>query len=429
MKVVVVGAGKMGLPLACQLASRGAYVTACDVDAQKVAAIGRGECPIDEPGVAEQVAARVADGHLTASVDTAAAVADSDVVIVIVPALLTAARDIDAGALQAVSRDIARTLRPGTLVSYETTVPVGGTRRLLLPLLEEGGLRVGRDLDLVFSPERVKSGSVMENLGRRPKVVGGHTPAAAARAAEFYHRYLGAPVVDVGSLEAAELVKLAGMVYRDVNIALANELARYCEAVDVDLTAVIEAINTDGEAALHLPGIGVGGHCTPVYPWFLIQDAQRRGLSLPLAEHARATNDGQVSHALDRLEAALGALAGASVLILGLGFRPGVKEHAYSTAFSLRDELARRGARVALHDPLYAPDEIEAHGFAPGRLDDEIAPGSIVLNTAHEAYLGLDFTDLAKRGLRAVVDGRNAWDPPRVRAEGLVYLGVGRPNA
>jgi nucleotide sugar dehydrogenase len=428
VKVAVVGAGKLGLPLACQLARRGARVTACDVDADRVEAIRRGECPIDEPGVPELMASLVAEGRLDATVDTAGAAGESGAIVVIVPALLTPDRDIDAGALQQVSREIARTLQPGTLVSYETTMPVGGTRRLLLPLLEAGGLRAGRDFDLVFSPERVKSREILRHLETRPKVLGGHTREAAERAAEFYGRYLGAPVLDAGSLEGAELVKLAGMVYRDVNIALSNEIACYCEILGVDLTELVGAINTDGEAALLEPGIGVGGHCTPVYPHFLIRDAARRGLDMRLATLARAVNDDQVSHSLDRLEARVGRLAGVRVLLLGLGFRPGVKEHAFSPAFLLRDQLSRRGAHVTLDDPLYRLTEIEALGFAPGSLDRDPAPEIVVLNTAHPAYLELDFGELAKRGLRAVLDGRNAWSPGAVRAEGLVYLGIGRPD-
>ncbi len=135
------------------------------------------------------------------------------------------------------------------MVSYETTLPIGGTRALL-PILESGGLRGGRDFDLVFSPERVKSQLVIQRLTKNPKIVGGLTPEAAARAAAFYGEHLGAPVINVGALETAEMVKLAGMVYRDVNIALANELARYCEAAGIDFPTVVQAANNDGEANL-----------------------------------------------------------------------------------------------------------------------------------------------------------------------------------
>ena len=212
--------------------------------------------------------------------------------------LLTADHQADLSIIHSVTRQIAEGLHPGMMVSYETTLPVGGTRSLI-PFLESSGLKAGIDFDLVFSPERVKSRRLLLRLTENPKVVGGITPAAAERAEQFYRTYLGAPVINVNTLEAAELVgKLAGMVYRDVNIALSNELARYAENVGVDFASVIAAANTDQEAALLTPGIGVGGHCTPVYPYFLLQDADLRGIDAELTSRARTLNDQQPIHAL-----------------------------------------------------------------------------------------------------------------------------------
>jgi nucleotide sugar dehydrogenase len=218
-------------------------------------------------------------------------------------------------------------MRPGVLISFETTVPVGTTRNRLRPLLERSGLTAGTDFDLAFSPERVKSLHVLAHLTGIPKIVGGINERSASRAADFYERYLGSPVINLSTLEAAEFAKLAGMVYRDVNIAIANELAAYAESVGVDFASVREAANTDGEAALLTPGIGVGGHCTPIYPYFLIKDAIRVGEPARLAELARTTNDQQVARALDRLERNWGRIRGRRVVVLGVAFRPGVREH------------------------------------------------------------------------------------------------------
>jgi nucleotide sugar dehydrogenase len=430
MNVTVVGAGKMGLPLACQLAHGGAQVTACDIRQDVVAAINAGASPIDEPGIAPMLERLVHAGRLRASADTRAATAASDVIIVIVPVLLTPERDADTSTIEAVSRQVAAGLHAGAMVVYETTLPVGTTRRFAA-ILESSGLKAGMDFDLAFSPERVKSQLVLDHLTKNPKVVGGLTPQAAERAAAFYRQYLGAPVMNVGTLEAAEFVKLAGMVYRDVNIALANELARYAELAGIDYYSILGAANTDGEAALLLPGIGVGGHCTPVYPFFLIRDSERRGQPAELCALGRRINDDQAAYSLDRLERLWRPLRGSQALILGLGFRPQVKEHIYSPAFLLRGELEKRGARVSLHDPLYTHDEIRAHGFTPASLDNEAAatlPEIFVLNTAHDVYRTLDFPALARRGVQAVIDGRAFWDPASVRAAGLFYLAVGRPS-
>jgi perosamine synthetase len=427
MRVAVVGAGKMGLPLACQFARRGAHVVACDVRADVVEAINRAVSPIEEPGIQELLSEMVREGRLSASMNTSAAVSESDVVVVIVPVLLTSDQRADTSVIEAASRQIASHLKPGTLVSYETTLPVGGTRRLAR-ILEESGLKAGEDFDVVFSPERVKSRFVLQRLTENAKVVGGITPQAAARGASFYAEYLGAPVEKVNSLETAELVKLAGMAYRDVNIALSNELAHYAEQVGVDFGVVMRAANSDGEAALLLPGIGVGGHCTPVYPNFLIRDGEERGIETNLTKLARTINDEQPRLTLDRLERVWGALKGHRVLILGLGFRPQVKEHICSPAFQLREELFRRGAQVYLHDPLYSDQEIRAHGFVPGSFSDSAVAAVFILNTAHETYQIMDFAVLAARGLKAVVDGRNLWTPDQVRQAGVLYLGVGRPQ-
>jgi perosamine synthetase len=428
MNISVIGAGKMGLPLACQFASRGASVVACDINPAVMEAINKGRCLIDEPGVPELLAKVVSEGRLRATRDTPAAVAESDVVVIIVPAILTEQREIDLSMLQAATHEVARGLHRGMMVCYETTMPVGGTRRHLRPLLEKGGLRAGEDFDLVFSPERVKSQMVLRHLTVNPKIVGGITLAAAERAAAFYGTYLGAPIINLVTLEASEMAKLIGMVYRDLNIALANELARYAEAAGVDLRPVVAAANTDGEAHLLEPGIGVGGHCTPVYPYFLIRDAQERGVPMMLVERGRRINDLQASRVLERVEREWGSLKGRRVLILGLGFRPQVKEHVCSTAFQLRDDLLRRGAEVRLHDPLYDVDEIRAHGFTPGSLEDRPSPEVVILNTAHEVYRTLDFADLAGHGIYVVVDGRNAWSADRARSAGLTYLGIGQPS-
>lgn len=424
--ITVIGAGKMGLPLACQFATRGGNVVACDIRQSVVEAINRGECPIDEPGVRELLKSVVQAGRLRATSDIATAVAASSVVVVIVPVLLTPDSDANLSIIESVTRKVATSLRPGTMVCYETTLPVGTTRRLA-KIIEEGGLSAGRDFDVVFSPERVKSQFVLEHLERNTKVVGGLTPEGGARAAEFYATYLGAQTADVGSPEAAELVKLAGMVYRDVTIAISNEIARYAEVVGVDIHRILPVINTDGEAALLAPGIGVGGHCAPVYPHFVIRDGERRNLQMPMTRLGRRVNDEQAAWAINRLEQAWRPVRDEDVLVLGLGFRPQVKEHICSSSFLISSTLRERGAHVLLDDALYSDEEIRLYGFDPASIDDRRLPPAIVLSTAHDPYHRLDMKDLARRGVEAVVDGRAIWRPDEARAAGLVYVGVGCP--
>jgi nucleotide sugar dehydrogenase len=427
MRIAVVGAGRMGLPLACMFGKRGAVVTACDVNAALVAAIGAGQCPYEEPGLAELITALHGAGRLEATIDTAAAVAKSDAVVVIVPAHLTPERDIDYGILQSASADVGKGLRRGTLVVYETTVTVGGTRRSLIPILEKGsGLRAGVDFHVAYSPERVKANFVLARLETTPKVVGALDDPSRAKALALYRDYLGAPVDDVGTLEAAELTKLVGMLYRDVNIALANELAGFCEVTGVDFERVRAAANSDGEADLLLPGIGVGGHCTPVYPYFLTRASRRAGLTQQISEAARQINDFQPSRQLARVASTWKSLADQRVHILGLGFRPGVKVDTLSPAYALRDELVQWGAHVTIEDPYYSEEELRSAGFTPGT-----AAGAalVVLNTSHKEFARPDFRTWRTGGVEVLLDGRNLWNREEAESAGLIYFGIGRSSA
>ncbi len=426
MKAVVVGGGKIGLPLACTFAANGAEVTVCDIDAGLVEAVNAGRSPHAEPGLEERVKAGVEAGRLGASLDTAGAVAGAEAVVVIVDAKLTPERGIDYANLRAATAAVAQGLKKGTLVSFETTLPVGGCREVLVPLLASGGLTPGADFHVVFSPERVKSNLIFVHLEETLKVVGGLDAESAAAGEAFYGKYLGVEVISVGSLESAELVKLAGMVYRDVNIALANELAVFAEGKGIDFWPVLNAANTDNETFLLKPSIGVGGHCTPVYPYFLFQGAEAAGLDQQIARLSRQVNEEQPARNVARLKAALGGLDGKKVHILGLAFRPGVREESYSPAFALRAALEAEGARVSLEDPLFGPEELSARGFRPGDVE-EVRPDAVILNTAHAEFREPDFVRWKALGLSAVLDGQAVWDRRRVEAAGLTYIGVGLP--
>jgi nucleotide sugar dehydrogenase len=426
MKISVVGGGRMGLPLACVFGKNGALVTVADVNPALVAQIDRGECPYEEPGLAELLSTLHTAGRLSATTDTALAASRSDAVVVIVPAHLDREREIDFSILRAASKEVGRGLRPRTLVVYETTVSVGGTRRELIPVLEQAsGLKAGHDFMVAYSPERVKANLVLRRLETTPKVVGGIDQSSLSRAVEMYGTYLGAPVDEVGTIEAAEMTKLIGMLYRDVNIALANELASFCELAGVDFDRVRSSANSDDEANLLLPGIGVGGHCTPVYPYFLTRESRRLGMPQRISEAAREINDQQPARQLARVERHWRPLRGENVHILGLAFRPGVKVDTFSPAYALRTELEKLGARVSLSDPYYSTDEVVACGFSASTAE---AATVVVLNTAHPEYATADLGAWRRAGVEVVLDGRNLWPRERVEAAGLRYFGIGRPS-
>ncbi len=255
--------------------------------------------------------------------------------------------------------------------------------------------------------------------------MGGLDRVSREKAVALYREYLGAPVADVGTIEAAEMTKLLGMLYRDVNIALVNELAAFCELAGVDFERIRMAANTDGEANLLLPGIGVGGHCTPVYPYFLTRASRRLGITQRISEAAREINDQQPARQLDRVATEWKPLSRQTVHILGLGFRPGVKVDTFSPAYTLRDELQRRGARATIEDPHYTDQELREAGFEPGTA---VAASVVILNTAHEEFAHPDFVSWRNTGVEVVLDGRNLWSQDEAEAAGLLYFGMGRPS-
>lgn len=373
----------------------------------------------------ERVAKTVAEGRLRATTDTTAAVRDSQVVVVIVPLHVDAQARVDFKTLDAATAAVAKGLRPGTLVIYETTLPVGTTRGRLQRQLEAGsGLRGGRDFFLAFSPERVYSGRIFQDLARYPKIVGGIDEESTTRAANFYRSVLDAEVRPVANSETAEFTKLAETSYRDVNIALANELALYARRRGVDATQAFEAANTQPFSHLHRPSIGVGGHCIPVYPQFLIADSEKG--EVEMLRLARKTNDHMVTVAVEQLDAALGGLQGRTVLLLGLSYRENVKELAFSVALRLIPALQHAGARVLAHDPLFEPSEVDHLGVE--LVEDLATPpavDAIVIQAFHREYNQLDWARF--QGLRVVFDGRGGLRPNALEGLRAQYLSVPAP--
>ncbi len=424
MRIAVVGLGHIGLPLAVQYAGRGHDVIGCDVDERIVAEINAGRSPHDdEAALVERVPELVRAGRLRATTDDAEGVRDAEVVVVIVPVAVDAERQIDFGPIDAATRDIARGLQPGTLVIYETTLPVGTTRDRFGPMLETGsGLSLDRDLFLAFSPERVLVGRVLLDLRRYPKIVGGASPESTRRAVDFYRSALddGTEVRAVANAETAEMTKLAETTYRDVNIALANEYARYAARRGIDVSEVIEAANSQPYSHIHLPGIGVGGHCIPVYPHFLFNTDPE----LRIPPLARAINEEMAGFAVRILEERIGPIAGVDVLVLGIAYRADVREDAFSSAFRLRDELAAAGAVVHGHDPYFSAEHLAGLGFRPYDLAAPTPVRAAIVQAAHAAYRSLDLRSIP--GLALLIDGRNALDPAEVAAAGIAYAGIGR---
>ena len=426
MNICVVALGKIGLPLAVQFASKGHRVIGADVSERVVALVNDGAVPF--PGEADldvKLKDAVAAELLSATTDTAAAVAQSEAVVVVVPLFVDAEGVPDFEWMDNATRAIAAGLKPGTLVSYETTLPVGTTRGRWLKMLEEGsGLTGGTDFQLVFSPERVLTGRVFADLRRYPKLVGGIDAGSAARGVAFYQAVLdfderpdlprGNGVWDLGSAEAAEMAKLAETTYRDVNIGLANQFAHYADSVGIDVLQVIEACNTQPYSHIHQPGIAVGGHCIPIYPRIYLWNDP----SATVVRSAREANAAMPDYAVGLLEAAYGDLTGANVLVLGAAYRGGVKETAFSGVFPTVEALRARGANPFVTDPMYTNAELEAHGL-PAHEGQPVT--AAIIQADHAEYRTLGESDLP--GVRVLVDGRRVTDQARWTTATRIVIG------
>lgn len=431
MRITVVGMGKIGLPLAVQYARKGHHVTGVDINALTVDLINSGAEPFPgEEHLQEYLIAEIESGRLVASLDTVGAVRLSDVVVVVVPLFVDSEAMPEFSAMDAVTKAVASGLRPGTLVSYETTLPVGTTRNRLVPLLQEhSGLVAGKDFFVVFSPERVLTGRVFADLRRYPKIVGGIDIESEKRGLEFYSQVLDFEertdlsqpngVWSLGSTEAAELAKLAETTYRDVNIALANQFATFSENSGIDFSAVREACNSQPFSHIHSPGIAVGGHCIPVYPRLYLWNDP----NATVIQAARVANAAMPENVVARVEKEVGSLSGLHVAVFGAAYRGGVKETAFSGVFPTVAALESRGAIVSVHDPLYSDLELDELGFRPFHRGD--AAAVVIIQADHNEYR--DWNHLDVPHLRLVMDGRGI-SRSENWGSNVLYLNVGQPN-
>jgi UDP-N-acetyl-D-glucosamine dehydrogenase len=351
--LAVVGLGYVGLPLAHTAVGAGLSVLGLDVDGSVVRDLNDGRSPVDDPSDAD-VRHMLAAGFRATTDERELATAD--VVVVCVPTPLTSDAGPDLRAIRAAMSTVARSLRPGMLVVLESTTYPGTTDEVIRPLLEQTGLVAGRDFNLAFSPERIDPGNSIFGLRNTPKVVGGHTAACTDRAASFYSRFVDTIVRARGTREA-ETAKLLENTYRHVNIALVNEMARFCHELGIDLWDAIRCAATKpfGFEPFY-PGPGVGGHCIPIDPNYLSHNVRAK-LGYPfrfveLAEEINATMPDYVARrAQNLLNDDDRAIKSATVLLLGITYKPDVADQRESPALAVARRLRALGATVRYHDP------------------------------------------------------------------------------
>jgi UDP-N-acetyl-D-glucosamine dehydrogenase len=389
-RLVVIGLGYVGLPLALGATRVGITVTGLDTSATTVDSLNSGRSHVDDVSDAE--IASMLDAGFTATTD-ASCITEADVIVICVPTPLSPEFGPNLEAVESAARATAAHLRPGQLVVLESTTYPGTTEEVLVPILETSGLRVGVEFNCAFSPERIDPGNATYTLQNTPKVVGGMTPACTARATDFYSAVVDSVVVAKGVREA-EMTKLLENTYRHVNIALVNEMARFCSELDIDLWDAIRCASTKpfGFNAFY-PGPGVGGHCIPIDPNYLSHRVRTHlGYSFRFVELAQEINYGMPAYVARRVQDLLNdqglAARGSRVLLLGVTYKADIADQRESPSVDVAHALKALGAHVSYHDP-YVP-EWHLNGESLARVADlEQAMADvdvIVLLQAHSVY-------------------------------------------
>jgi UDP-N-acetyl-D-mannosaminuronic acid dehydrogenase len=427
--VAVYGLGKMGLPLAAVYAENTGNVTGVDIDESVVAAINDGECPVArEPGLPSLVESLAARDALRATTDSRTAARQASVHVLIVPTLVDDDNDPDLSALTDVAGDVAAGLDPGDVVIVESTVPPRTCVDVLRPLLEDASGVPRQSFGLAFCPERTSSGRALADVrGSHPKIVGGVDDESTRVAGLVYGVLVDNDVIPVADATTAEAVKVFEGLYRDVNIALANDLARLTDELGIEVRDAIDAANTQPYCDIHTPGPGVGGHCIPYYPYFVLQWLQTEA---PTLSTARRVNDSMPAFVADRVAEGLaasestdedaadargtvdayvtdgGGIDDTTVAVLGLTYRAGVAETRASPGIDVCELLADRGATVYAADPLVDATGVRADHVEIDELRDHDLDAA-VLATAHDEFDAIDWSAFDPL---VVVDGHDALD-------------------
>ena len=435
-KVCVVGLGYVGVPLAVASAQAGFGVIGVDVEKEKVSMINKGICYVEDAYSEKHLPDLVRAGLISATDSLSDGATSSDIVIVCVPTPLNAKGDPDLSFLKSVAKDLSKDLSGFKLVIVESTSFPGTTTDIFEPLLRRDGRRPEKDFALVYSPERIDYGNEKFGVRNIPKVVGGINGESTQLGAEFYKAILEAPVVTVGSPSVAEATKMLENIFRYVNIALVNELAVLHETLGVDFIEAINAAATKPFGFMpHYPGPGVGGHCIPKDPFYLVFIAKQAGLSLRLVSASKAVNKMMPVHTIERLAKALRAgkksLPKATVVIWGLAYKGEVKDIRRSPSLELLKLLKQSRAKIRVFDPYVPGVVVEGKAYESDSSESESVrdADALIIATAHNAFRSVNLSKIRSlmRDGPILYDTRNLRNRRECEEAGFTYLATGRP--
>jgi UDP-N-acetyl-D-glucosamine dehydrogenase len=404
--VSVIGLGYVGLPLAVEFAKAGYRVTGIDADRERVAEINAGLCPIQDVD-AKRLKQVVDAGALSATTDFAV-LKDVDAMSICVPTPLGKTKEPDISYIMSVSGEIRQHLHAGQLIVLESTTYPGTTDEVLLPLLEESGLKLGQDFFLAFSPERIDPGNQTFQLTNTPKIIGGATSGCTQVAQLLYEQIID-HVVPVSSSRAAEMVKLLENTFRAVNIGLVNEVALMCNRLDLDVWEIIDAASTKPFGFMPFyPGPGLGGHCIPLDPHYLAWKLKTLDYRARFIELADDINTSMPHHVVNRVTDVLNEVSksvkGSRLLVLGVAYKPDTNDLRESPALEVIRLLQMKGGDVSFHDPYIT--HVEMPNLTYTELSNSILNWAdcVIITTHHSVY---DYAWVVQHA-KSVVDTRNA---------------------
>lgn len=430
----VIGLGRVGLPTAAILAEAGAKVIGADINRRIVRLVNSGRCQFhDEPGLEALVQKVVKTGNLRATDDVSSVVKSSDVVVICVPTPIDEQKVPDYSAVRKVGKNVGKSLRKGSLVIVESTVGPGTVENMLVPVLEKhSGMKSCKDFGVASCPERGDPGKILENLRSVPRIIGGIDSKSADVAAWLYAAAFRVRVVKVGNPKTANAVKLTENLFRDVNIALSNELAILYEKLDIDTKEVIDACATKYNFMPHYPGPGVGGPCLPQNPYYLIVEGIKVGNIPYLVRMAREINDRMPEHTVMLVTEALNdvgkTVRGAKIAILGVAYKPNVHDIQLTPVNKIFDQLRQMGALIRIYDPMFIGEKVFGVKCSVSLAKAVENVDCIVVGTDHREFKNLDLAELKQmvQMPAAFVDARHVVDPLEVMNCGFAYRGVGR---
>ena len=437
--IAVVGFGYIGTVIGAVLADRGWPVTGIDVRQSVVDEINLGKTTVPEPGLNELVSNNVRVGRLRATTDFGA-LAENDFVIVTVGTPLGPDFEPIVDDIEAAARAVGEHLHPGHLIILKSTVPPDTTEKLFKPIVEEtSGLRAGVDFGLAFCPERIAEGQAIKELMSIPIVIGGVDERSARACSTLWRHALGVDSIIVDDPRTAEMVKLADNVWIDLNVALANELAKVCDALGMDALQVIAAANTmpkgSHDVNILMPSMGVGGYCLTKDPWFVNHLGESLGVELAIPRTSRNVNDTMPAYTCGMLTQLLAeqdkVLETSRIAVLGIAFKNNTGDCRLTPTKYVVDLLEKSGCDLSVHDPWVGTEDALSVTNLPLTADIETAvegADALVVLAGHRQFHQIPLARLAELVAAGCVflDGRNSFDPAAVRAAGFVYKGIGR---